>query len=373
MRSRPRGWVTRNIIDGVVVLAVLLGSAWIVPKGFGARGGDGGDGGTVTTGPIATSAPPATSTPPATGPQPSLPIAVSTPQPSAVVGKVRLNGFAQGLAFGAGSLWIASGDRLVRVDRSTDRILASIPIAPGDSGPAGVAFGARAVWVPVAVPGSVWRVDPASNKVVAKIPLGESLAGFIGVSATDDAVWVSSGEQQDGQRGGILMRIDPHRNRVAARVPLLTVPSDVAAARDSVWVAMTNGQVLKIEPGRGRVIGGVDTGGPLGFTQTIALGAGAVWLADPLARVVLRVDPSTLKLLARIPTGAVTALAFGSGAVWAVGPSGILRIDPARSRVDAVLPATELEGVLMVATGAGSLWAGSAESVARVDPKLIRS
>jgi hypothetical protein len=372
MRSRPRGWVARNVIDGVVVLAVLLGSLWIVPKGFGGRD----RAATGTTVPIVTSAPPPTSAPPATGPQPSLPTAVSTssnPQAPAVVGRVRLNGFAQGLAFGAGSLWIASGDRLVRVDRSTDRILASIPIAPRDSGPAGVAFGAGAVWVPVAVPGSVWRVDPASNRVVAKIPLGESLAGFIGVSATDNAVWVSSGEQQDGERGGILMRIDPHRNRVAARVPLLTVPSDVAAAKDSVWVAMTDGQVIKIEPGRGHVIGAVDTGGPLGFTQTIALGGGAVWLADPLARVVLRVDPHNLKVVARIPTGAVTALAFGTGAVWAVGPPGILRIDLAKSEVNAILPATELDGVLMVATGSGWLWAGSAESVARVDPRLTRA
>jgi DNA-binding beta-propeller fold protein YncE len=363
MRSKPRGWVARNVIDGLVVLAVLVGSLWVVPRGIGGR---------------EEARPPAAATattlpPPAT----SAPTAVSTstshPQRSAVVGSVRLKGFTQGLAFGAGSLWIASGERLARVDPARDEVLASVPIAPGDSGPAGVAFGAGAVWVPVAVPGSVWRIDPASNKVVAKIRLGESLAGFIGVAATDTAIWVSSGEQQDGQRGGILMRIDPHRNRVTARVPLPTVPSDVAATRDSVWVAMTNGQVLEIDAARGRPLGVVDTGGPLGFTQTIALGAGSVWLADPLAGVVLRVDPHSLRVQARIATGAITALAFGSGGVWAVGKPGILRIDPASSRVAAMLPAAEVEGVLMVATGAGWVWAGSAELVTRLDPKLIRS
>jgi virginiamycin B lyase len=368
MRSKPRGWVARNVIDGLVVLAVLIGSLWVVPRGVGGR--DRAEPPAATT---ATTLPPPATSPPSS----SLPTAVSTStsqrQRSAVVGTIRISGFAQGLAFGDGSLWIASGDRLVRVDPSDDRVLASVPIAPGDSGPAGVAVGAGAVWVPVAVPGSVWRIDPASNKVVAKIPLGESLAGFIGVTATDGAVWVSSGEQQDGRRGGILMRIDPHRNRVTARVPLPTVPSDVAAERDSVWVAMTDGQVLQIEAGRGHVIGGVATGGPLGFTQTIALGAGSVWLADPLARVVIRVNPADLRVVARIPTGAVTALAFGSGGVWAVGKPGILRIDPSTSRVTAMLSADQLEGVLMVTTGAGWLWAGSADSVARLDPKLIRS
>src|SRR6266542_6710524 len=259
MRSKPRGWVARNVIDGLVVLAVLVGSLWVIPRGIGGR--------ERAEPPAAATA--TTVSPPPTSPRSSLPTAVSTstshPQRSAVVGTVRLDGFAQGLAFGAGSLWIASGERLTRVDPSNDRVLASIPIAAEDSGPAGVAFGAGAVWVPVAVPGSVWRIDPASNKVVAKIPLGESLAGFIGVTAADNAVWVSSGEQQDGQRGGVLIRLDPRRNRGAARVPLPGVPSDVAAARDSVWVAMTTGLVLVVEPGRGRTVGAVDTGGPLGF------------------------------------------------------------------------------------------------------------
>src|SRR6266567_2713289 len=316
MRSKPRGWVARNVLDGLVVLAVLVSSLWVIPRGIGGRGG-----------PVRPPAAAATTLPPPpTSPPTSAPTAVSTstshPQRSAVVGSVRLKGFAQGLAFG---------------------------------------------------PGSVWRIDPASNKVVAKISLGESLAGFIGVAATDTAVWVSSGEQQDGQRGGILMRIDPRRNRVTARVPLPTVPSDVAATRDSVWIAMTNGQVLEIDAARGHPIGAVDTGGPLGFTQTIALGAGSVWLADPLAGLVLRVDPTNLRVVARIATGAITALAFGSGGVWAVGKPGILRIDPVTSRVTAMLPAAQVEGVLMVATGAGWVWAGSAELVARLDPRLIRS
>lgn len=367
MRSKPRGWVARNVIDGLVVLAVLVGSLWVIPLGIGGR-----DEPRPPAEATATTRPPATTSPPT-----SAPTAVSTstshPRRSAVVGSVRLNGFAQGLAFGAGSLWIASAERVARVDPSNDKVEASIPIAPEDSGPAGVAYGAGSVWVPVAVPGSVWRIDPASNKVVAKIPLGESLAGFIGVSATDTAVWISSGEQQDGQRGGILMRIDPHRNRVTARVPLPTVPSDVAATREDVWVAMTNGQVLEIDAVRGHPLGAVDTGGPLGFTQTIALGAGSVWLADPLAGLVLRVDPKDLRVVERISTGAITALAFGSGGVWAVGKPGILRIDPASNRVTAMLPAAEVEGVLMVATGAGWVWAGSAELVSRLDPKLIRS
>lgn len=368
MRSRPKGWVARNVIDGLVVLAVLLGSLWVIPRGIGGRDEQRQPNvaaATTTTAPRPTTQP--------TNPPTAVSTSTSHPARSAVVGRFRLNGFAQGMAFGADSLWVAAGDRLTRVDPSKDRVEASIPIAAQDSGPSAVAYGAGAVWVAVAVPGSVWRVDPKTNKVVAKVSLGESLAGFIGLSATNGAVWISSGEQQGGQRGGILMRIDPRRNKVAMRVPLPGVPSDVAAAPDAVWVAMTNGQVLEVDAARGRVIDGVDTGGPLGFTQTIALGGGSVWVADPLSGLVLRVDPGSTRVVASVPTGAVTALAYGSGAIWAVGKPGILRIDPASGKVTATLPAQELEGVLMVATGAGWLWAGAAEVVTRLDPKLIRS
>ncbi|HZD00797.1 MAG TPA: hypothetical protein VFA46_11605 [Actinomycetes bacterium] len=367
MRSKPRGWVARNVIDGLVALAVLIGSVWVVPRGLG-----------PLDEPARPAAGPRTAPPPTTLPVVPTTAAVSTARqgkPSAVVGRVRIDGFAEGLAFGANSLWIAAGDSLLRLDPATDRVVAHIPIASEDSGPAGLAFGAGAVWVPVAVPGSVWRVDPANNKVVARIPLRESLAGFIGVAVSEDAVWVTSGEQHDGERGGLLFRIDPSRDRVTARLPLPGVPSDVAASHRSVWIATTSGQVLVVEPGRGRIVGAVETGGPLGFTQTVAIGEGmgAVWLADPLAKVVLRVHPSSLRVVARLATGPVTALTVGNGAVWAVGPRGILRIDPTRNRVTATLPATELHGVLMVTTGAGWLWAGGADLVAKVDPRRIRA
>ncbi len=365
MRSRPRGWVAGNVVDGLVVLAVLVSSIWVVPRGLRSA-----DEPAPPRADAITAPPPPTTLP--TMPS-TAPASTSSPgQPSAVVRKVRIGGFAEGLTYGAGSLWMAAGDRLLRLDAATVRVVASIPIASEDSGPAGVAFGAGAVWVPVAVPGSVWRIDPASNKVVARIQLGVSLAGFIGVAVSENMVWITSGEQ-DGRRGGTLIRIDPRRNRVTAKLPLPAVPSDVAARRDSVWIATTSGQVLVVEPGRGRIVGAVETGGPLGFTQTIALGPGAVWLADPLAEVVLRVDPASLRVVAHISTGPVTALTVGDDAVWAVGPQGILRIDSSRNRVTALLPATELGGVLMVTAAAGWLWAGGADSIAKVDPKRVRA
>src|SRR6266581_237016 len=84
-------------------------------------------------------------------------------------------------------------------------------------------------------------------------------------------------------------RAEPPAAATATTVPLPGVPSDVAATtKASVWVAMTNGQVLEIDAARGHVMGLVDTGGPLGFTQTIALGAGS-------AELVSRLDPELIR------------------------------------------------------------------------------
>ena len=71
-------------------------------------------------------------------------------------------------------------------------------------------------------------------------------------------------------------------------------------------------------------------GGPLGFSQTIAVGSTGVWLADPFHEQVVRIDPKTRRVTARIPAGAVTTLAVTGDAVWGLSSMGLVRVDPAR-------------------------------------------
>ena len=76
---------------------------------------------------------------------------------------------------------------------------ARIPVVATGAGPAGVAVGAGAVWVPVVIPGALWGIDPATDKVTSKIPLDQPLSGSISVAATGDTVWVAC----CGQSGGV--------------------------------------------------------------------------------------------------------------------------------------------------------------------------
>jgi streptogramin lyase len=136
-------------------------------------------------------------------------------------------------------------------------------------------------------------------------------------------------------------------------------------------VATAGGQVLMVSERRNRVAATIDAGGPLAFPQTIATGAGGVWLADPFDEQVVRIDPKTRRVMARIPAGAVTTLAMTGDAVWALSSRGLVRIDPATDRVVASASDPDLRGARLVAAGAGAVWTAGWSSVSRIDPDLV--
>jgi DNA-binding beta-propeller fold protein YncE len=226
----------------------------------------------------------------------------------------------------------------------------------------------------VAVPGALWGIDPESDKVTARIPLGGPLRGSISVTTTRDAVWVAccgaSGAGADTS-GGRLLRVDPRRKRVVADIRLPASPVAIAADSSAVWVATAGGQVLQVSQKRPRVTATIDAGGPLGFSHTIAVGPGGVWLADPFDEQVVRIDPESGRVMARVSAGAATALAVTGDGVWALSSLGLVRIDPAQDRVAAVAADPDLRRARLLAAGAGAVWTAGWSSVARIDPDLV--
>jgi hypothetical protein len=305
----------------------------------------------------------------------TAPGAAGPARPSPVVATIATGGFSYDMVAGAGALWVVASDQVIRVDPGTDSVTARIPVATTGSGPAAVAVGAGAVWVPAAVPAALWRVDPRSNKVTGRIPLGSPLHGSISVSAAGDSVWVACcGEALPGSPGssGRLLRVDPHRKRVVADIALPASPAAVAADPAGAWVATADGQVLLVSRKRNRVVAAIDAGGPLGFSQTIAVGPSGVWLADPFDGLVVRIDPKTRRVMARIPAGAVTTLAVTRDAVWGLSSMGLIRVDPAHDRLVAVAPDPGLRRARFVAADAGAVWTAGWSSVSRIDPDLVR-
>jgi YVTN family beta-propeller protein len=142
----------------------------------------------------------------------------------------------------------------------------------------------------------------------------------VGISTLDDNITVGEGAVWVIDDAG-LVRIDPKRNRISARIGLL---------------------------GKQALI--VDAGG-------IAAGVGAVWVTNPLAGTVSRVDPATNRVVQRIRVGRnPLGVSVGEGAVWVVnrGDGTVSRIDPAAGMVVETIPVGP--NPTRVAAGVDGVW-----------------
>jgi sugar lactone lactonase YvrE len=243
-----------------------------------------------------------------------------------------------GLAVGAGTIWVVhpDTDEVVRLDPRTGQVVARIRLgplpfqfAPGDRRflPSLVAVGAGAGWV-ASGRGAVARIDAASNRVVAVIKLLPQLPA--GIAVAGGSVWVAAG-------GDGVARIEAATNQLLGAIRLDLYAERVAVGGRAIWVGGPTtdpivevaGAVARIDAATGRVREIVPTGLPIG----LAAAGGAVLITEPdtVGGRLECIDPE------RLPAGmtlqpALGELAVGGGAVWVADRRGsvVYRLDPDR-------------------------------------------
>jgi outer membrane protein assembly factor BamB len=243
-----------------------------------------------------------------------------------------------GLAVGAGTIWVAhpDTDEVVRLDPGTGRVVARIKLDPlpfqvaaGDRRflPSLVAVGAGAGWVGTGR-GAVARIDAASNRVVAVIKLLR--ASPAGIAVAGGSVWVAAG-------GDGVARIEAATNRLLGTIRLDLYPERVAVGGGALWVGGPTtdpiveiaGAVARIDAATGRVRAVVPTGLPVG----LAAAAGGVLVTEPdvVGGALECIDPERLPAAMTLQP-ALGELAVGGGAVWVADRRGSLvyRLDPDR-------------------------------------------
>jgi virginiamycin B lyase len=243
-----------------------------------------------------------------------------------------------GLAVGAGTIWVAhpDTDEVVRLELGTGRVVARIklgrlpfPVAPGDRRffPSLVAVGGGAGWV-ASGRGAVARIDLSSNRVVAviKLPPGSPA----GIAVAGGSVWVAVG-------GDSLARIEAATNRLLGSIRLDLYAERVAVGGGAVWVGGPTTDpiveiavaVARIDAATGRVRETVPTGLPVG----LAAAADAVLVTEPdtVGGRLECIDPERLPAAITLQP-ALGELAVGGGAVWVADRRGSLvyRLDPDR-------------------------------------------
>ena len=248
------------------------------------------------------------------------------PRTGEEVAAIPLKGFFANIpevAFGAGSVWISSGDYypepvsrrhpgdgpVLRVDPETERVVDRIPV---DS-PTGLAFGHGSVWAASAAYGTVSRIDPKTGEVAAVIEVGRGAVDI----ATDEGsgdVWVAglylaedfSGDpSHENSEYNKLSRMDPVTNRMVAEIPIVAHAryggaQSVAVGEGAVW-AQGGGKLFKVDPTTNKVVARLSLGD---YSSHLAVYGGAVWATvqvssrprasyGPLATRLVRVDPRT--------------------------------------------------------------------------------
>ena len=236
-----------------------------------------------------------------------------------------------------------------------------------------------AVWVPNTKDGSVSRVDPRTHKVVKTIHLGAGprFTGYLDSAVVaGGSVWVArdAGDEVD--------RIDPKTNRLAARIKVDSRPGGLAAgAGNYVWAFHVLGPyVTRIDAA---------TGAKTVFTVTGAQGTGiaatgdAVWLLTASPSSLVKLDPQTGDVLARVAVTPAAApkhgivdtwwVAAGGGSLWLANANydRVTRVDAASAKVVASIPVPE-QIPFGVAWYGNAAWVAGAGKVARIDPATNR-
>jgi YVTN family beta-propeller protein len=287
---------------------------------------------------------------------------------------------------------LSSGGSLVRIDASTNRVAATIPVG---NTPIAVAADAGGVWVANHDDESVWRIDARTNGIVLR-GLAHGVPADLALIATNPGQGVSPGSVVvvNGPSDPTVAEIDGATG--TASVYSLTggganfgisgtPPGDgsprVAAGPSAIWVARPDRVVgrLDITTNASRLIQPRFIAPPtneLGdsYLSAIAVGERGVWVVgDPNDRSLWRIDPATGKPVKtiRLPL-APTDVAVGYGAVWVTSEleDRLARIDPATNKITTI-PAGE--GAGSVAVGAGSVWVADEVSgaITRIDPHTL--
>ena len=167
----------------------------------------------------------------------------------------------------------------MRLDATTGQIAKrfSVPVR-GDSNTTatGIAFGAGSVWV--ARGAETVRVDPAGGNVVHRTltPLAATSIVFAG-----GAVWVASAEN------GRVVKIDPAIDKITASTSLHATITDLAVGNGSVWVSIVPDNVVyRLSPDDGSVLATIGAGP---WPAALSAGAG-LWVADAKGRQIERLD-----------------------------------------------------------------------------------
>jgi YVTN family beta-propeller protein len=306
-------------------------------------------------------------------------VGVIYPKTNRLVAQVPIGSAPTAVTFGDGAVWTAnSSDHTVtRIDPNTRSVVKTIAV-PG--APSGLVVSGRDLWVLLlyspnasedayAQDAAIAQIDTSANDVLGSFRLSAAFGGYFDtIAAGARVLWAAD--------HGVVSRFDAARGRVTAKVEVENwSASRLAVGAGAVW-ALAGNAVERIDPASARPVLSIPVAGSPGPTpNAVAVGRGAVWVANRVVPppsgvlghlqviqpatpgTVTRIDPRTNAVTATISVGRYSnSIAVGAGAVWVANrDDGTLsRIDPSTNRVVATIHVGGQPE--SVAVGGGAVW-----------------
>ncbi|HET7129906.1 MAG TPA: hypothetical protein VFJ93_12605 [Gaiellaceae bacterium] len=202
-------------------------------------------------------------------------------------------------------------------------VVAKIKVGPY-AAPCAAAAGGKWIWVSEYGRPYLLKIDPRTSKVVSKTGIG---TGSCGLGYGAGSMWI------EDTSTSTVSRVSVATGKRTKAIKVGITPYDTTFAYGSAWTtAYTQGELERIDPVKNAVVHRWKLPQATG-----AVGAfGSVWAAG--SEGVIRVDPVSHKLLARIPiAGGAGWTAASSDSVWVTTPAGVTRIDPQTNEVSATV------------------------------------
>jgi ABC-type transport system substrate-binding protein/tRNA A-37 threonylcarbamoyl transferase component Bud32 len=217
------------------------------------------------------------------------------------------------LTTGDGSVWVAEdfGSHVWRIDSRSGKITGRFVV--GDGGINGAAYGAGSLWL--ARGSEVLRVDPHSGQIARRISAPAQRMVY-----ADGALWTAT--PGDGR----VAKIDPGDNTVVARQKLHPWLSDLAVGGGSVWASVIpDGAVFRLsEADLG--VQGSPAAGP--DPEQISFGGGHLWVANTAAKAVSFLDQVSGKRQWLAVTDQPKTAVYHDGLIWAAAAAAPKPLPP---------------------------------------------
>jgi hypothetical protein len=312
---------------------------------------------------------------PPTRPPPSTsPTAATTTNPPGSPGitKTADTALVDAIAVTPRVVWIAAGGLVMRIDPVTRRKVVVPGIETVAPPVVDLTAGAGAVWAATTAGRQLLRIDPRTARLAASLSVPADA-----VAVDRSGVWAVCCEA--GARRGRLTRLDPATGRVVKVIGLPGHAYAVGTGPSGVWVRGAGGLLWRINPTSNRVVATIplpssDAGtGPPG--GDIAVTKDGVWVSDPVAATVWRIDPQDNQVDGTQWEANGSDLAVAAdGVVWASSDTRLLGLGgpevrgPRRNlhelntdRITAVAAAHD-----------GGLWLGTPRGLFHVDRSVLR-